>query len=63
MPKATNEFKSNCENIKNDYPKETCQKALQKLIMGENEQKLKKMFGDKIMGCFAQDDTDRWLNK
>lgn len=62
-PNSAHEFKSHCKGVKNNYPKEKCQKALSKLIMGTQAESLKKEFGSKIMGCFGEDEIKKWLNK
>ena len=62
-PKSAHEFKEHCKGVRNNYPKVTCQKALNKLIMGTGEEALKKEFGSKIMGCFGEEDIRKWLVK
>ena len=61
LPKPSKEFKDKCKNYKIDYDQKKCQLALQSMMLGSNEESLKKKFGDRIMGCFNQGDRERFL--
>lgn len=63
LPKPSKQFKDNCGKFKLTYTQEKCKLALQDLMLGGDETRLKKKHGDKIMGCFNQGDLDRFLNK
>lgn len=63
FPKEANEFKTNCKDIEIFYTHELCQQALQKLVMGEPISKLKKDFGEKIDGCFSENDLKKFLSE
>lgn len=61
LPKPSKEFKDKCKNFKIEYDQAKCQLALQAMMLGSNENSLKKKFGDKVMGCFNQGDRERFL--
>ncbi len=61
LPKPSKEFRDNCKKFKIEYHQKKCQSALESMMLGMNTDKLKKKFGDKIMGCFNQKDRERFL--
>lgn len=61
LPKPSKDFKDNCQKFKVKYDQKRCQSALEAMMLGSNTEKLKKKFGDKIMGCFNQQDKERFL--
>ena len=63
LPKPSKEFKDNCSSFKLTYTQERCKKALQDMMLGGDEERLKKKHGSKIMGCFNDGDIERFLNK
>ncbi len=61
-PKESHEYDNNCKGkVEHPITKEVCQRALEHLIVNGSEPKLKKAFGDKIMGCLTKDDLKRFL--
>ena len=60
-PKSANEFKENCQDIEIYYTHNLCQSALQKLVMGTDMDTLEKEFGEKIGGCFSENDLKKFL--
>lgn len=63
LPRPSKDFKDNCDAFKLTYHQEHCQKALQYLMLGADELRLKKKYGVKIMGCFNKSDLDRFLRR
>lgn len=56
LPKESREFLKNCTSINITYTKKLCEVALQNLILGNSEEQLKKVHGNKVMSCFTLND-------
>lgn len=63
FPKAAHEFKKNCGGIQIKYTKDHCQKAFQDLVLVGKEDQLKKKYGDRILECFNERQTNKFLSK
>lgn len=62
-PKSAQKLKEYCGNYQIKYTKEHCQKAFEFLIMDGTPKKLKAQFGDRVLECFDQRQTDKFLRK
>jgi len=60
-PRAETEYQKHCQNFPNRYPKATCQKALEALIMGKSKDQLQEAFGPSVLGCFTENDVYKFL--
>lgn len=61
LPKPSKEFKDHCGGFNITYTQEKCKSALLDLTLGGDQNRLKKKYGEKIMGCFNRGDLDRFL--
>lgn len=61
-PKSAAFFKKNCiGKFELEFTREKCQSSLVRLMAGDNEFKLKKQFGSRVMECFTEYDLKRFL--
>ena len=59
-----NEFEKNCKAIKIEYTKDTCQRALNHVLLSRRpitKKRIKKKFGDKILNCFNKSELKKYL--
>ena len=63
FPKSSHLFEKHCSSEVLHYSEERCKGALNQLILGSNEEKLKKDFGERVMECFNQSDINNFLKK
>lgn len=61
LPKPSKEFKDYCGDFKISYTQDRCKNALKDLMLGGDKARLKKKYGDKIMGCFNRGDLNKFL--
>ena len=62
-PKAAFKFKEGCKGIKVTYLKELCQEALNEFVLGRPLIYLEEKYGNKIGGCFTQNDIKKFANE
>jgi hypothetical protein len=61
-PKAAAFYKKSCiGKFELEFTQEKCQSALVRLMSGDNEFKLKKQFGQRVMECYSEYDLARFL--
>ena len=60
LPHASSEFDKHCVDVNIHYTKETCQNALNDLIVTTKLSQVKKKYGDSIDHCFTGDDLMRF---
>jgi len=62
-PPASKDFDDNCKNVQIWYTQQLCQRALGKLIIHGEKNKLITEFGSKVMECFTEYDLTKFLKK
>ncbi len=62
-PTAAASFQESCQSYPLHYTKDLCQKALVDLIYTANKEFLEKKYGAKVMGCFTQNDLDKFIKR
>lgn len=60
IPNAAYQFDSSCQGVLLTYTKELCQKALVDLIYSSNLEAVKAKYGEKVIGCFTQNDLQKF---
>jgi len=60
IPQAATDFKKYCSGREIKYTSIVCQKALQDLILVPNRAELEKKYGDKVFGCFTENDLEKF---
>ncbi|MCK5883507.1 MAG: hypothetical protein KAG61_07445 [Bacteriovoracaceae bacterium] len=63
LPQAINKYKKHCLKLKLHYTKKLCEKALVDLVRFEDQNILKKKYGEQIMECFTVNDLEKFLKK
>lgn len=63
FPLETKKFKSNCLDFDLNHTVQSCQKALEKMIIGKSRKELEKEFGEGIINCFSENDLNKFLKK
>jgi hypothetical protein len=63
VPKATNELRKSCSNIKYKYTSQVCQKILTKFILTGSQSIIIKEFGKLAPNCLSESDLNRFLKK
>ena len=62
-PKSAHKLKEYCGKYKLTYTNEHCQKAFEALILDGRPEPLKQKFGERVLECFDQRQTDKFLKK
>ncbi|MDH5580448.1 MAG: hypothetical protein OEY33_00945 [Bdellovibrionales bacterium] len=61
FPLESKKFKNNCLEHDLKHSVQSCQKALEKMIVGKNKQELEKLYGEGIHNCFSENDIKKFL--
>jgi hypothetical protein len=57
---AKKKFDDNCTSFDVNYTRELCQEAFNELLLKTDLKLVKKKYGDKIVGCFNEDDLKKY---
>lgn len=60
-PNDCYELKTSCEKIEYRFTKDICQEAFNKLMLGLKKDQLQQGYGDRIIECFTEDQTKKYL--
>lgn len=63
FPLESKKFKSSCLNYDLQHSVQSCQKALEKMIVGRKKQELEQEFGEGILKCFSENDLNKFLKR
>ena len=61
LPNESLLYNKHCQGKELKYDTESCEKALNDLILVGDEYSLKKKYGENIMHCFTINDIQKWL--